>query len=258
MKSAEVIVFDLDQTLTESKAPLDLEMSALLGELLKVKKVAVISGASYEQFEKQFLKHLSPTPEILKNLYLLPTNGASLYEYRSGWEIVYHHELSEKDKKKIFETFEEVFAEIGFEKPKIIYGRLIEDRGAQITFSGLGSEAPLSIKEKWDKDFSKRKILAESLQRKLPEFSIGIGGATSIDVTLKGINKAYGLKELMRYLGYGEGQVFYIGDAFFPGGNDSSVISLDIPYQSVEGKVENTKKIIRRIISKTDKVIYNE
>jgi hypothetical protein len=41
----ELIVFDLDGTLAESKSPLDAEMSALLHELLGIVKVAVISGA---------------------------------------------------------------------------------------------------------------------------------------------------------------------------------------------------------------------
>jgi len=40
----QLIVFDLDGTLTESKADMDEEMANLLKELLKIKKVAVIGG----------------------------------------------------------------------------------------------------------------------------------------------------------------------------------------------------------------------
>jgi phosphomannomutase len=65
----KLIVFDLDGTLAESKASLDLEMANLLNALLEVVKVAVISGGAWPQFEKQVLAHLSHD-ERLKNLSL--------------------------------------------------------------------------------------------------------------------------------------------------------------------------------------------
>jgi len=248
MKSVEMIAFDLDQTLTESKAPLDGEMSRLLCGLLKIKKVAVISGASFKQFENQFLKHFSCAPENLENLFLLPTNGAILYEHKGGWRSVYQHELSQAEKKKIFEAFEKTFAETEFKLAKKIYGELIEDRGTQVTFSGLGSEAPLALKEAWDSDHTKRKVLADTLRINLPDFSVSIGGATSIDITRKGVDKASGVGGLMRRLGLLNKQVLYVGDALFPGGNDASLLSLGIFCASVSG-VNDTKKLIRDIIS---------
>ena len=51
----KLIVFDLDGTLAESKSPLDTEMSSLLHDLLRIVKVAVISGGDWVQFEKQLL-----------------------------------------------------------------------------------------------------------------------------------------------------------------------------------------------------------
>jgi hydroxymethylpyrimidine pyrophosphatase-like HAD family hydrolase len=40
----QLVVFDLDGTLAESKASIDSEMATLLGGLLGIVKVAVISG----------------------------------------------------------------------------------------------------------------------------------------------------------------------------------------------------------------------
>jgi hydroxymethylpyrimidine pyrophosphatase-like HAD family hydrolase len=68
----KLIVFDLDGTLAVSKAALDDEMATLLGALLRVVKVAVISGGGWPQFETQLLSHLSHD-ERLRNLSLLPT-----------------------------------------------------------------------------------------------------------------------------------------------------------------------------------------
>ena len=70
---------------------------------------------------------------------------------------------------------------------------MIEDRGSQVTYSALGQQAPLAEKEEWDPDFAKRKKITAILETLIPEFSIRIGGATSIDVTKPGIDKALSL-----------------------------------------------------------------
>ncbi|OGZ11876.1 MAG: hypothetical protein A3D67_00345 [Candidatus Lloydbacteria bacterium RIFCSPHIGHO2_02_FULL_51_22] len=248
MENAKIVAFDLDQTLAESKMPLDTEMSGLLCALLAVKKVAVISGASFAQFQKQFLENLSCSAGALENLYLLPTNGASLYKYTGGWVCVYEHNLTTEEKQKIFDAFEKVFAQTGFIKPEKIYGTLVEDRETQLTFSGLGSDAPLALKEGWDPRHEKRDVLAAALRKELPGFTVSIGGATSIDVTREGIDKAFGLTELLRTLGYMPKEAFYVGDALFPGGNDASVIPLGIPYKYVEGGVKDTKAFLRAFL----------
>jgi len=257
MESAELIAFDLDQTLTESKSPLDGEMSSLLCSLLKIKKIAVTSGASFSQFENQFLGNLSCPPENFKNLYLLPTNGASLYEYDpsfigagGNWRQIYHEELAENEKKDIFDAFEKSLAEGGYRKPDKIYGALIEDRDSQVTFSGLGSEAPLSLKREWDPDFKKREKIAVILRGRLPSFAVSVGGATSIDVTKKGIDKAYGLKKLTERLNLEPERVLFVGDALFPGGNDSSVVSLGVKTVSVSDPgIGDTKGFIRNLLA---------
>ena len=72
----QLIVFDLDGTLAESKAALDAGMAALLNDLLDNFKVAVISGGDWPQFETQLLAHLAHGRR-LANLALLPTCGPS-------------------------------------------------------------------------------------------------------------------------------------------------------------------------------------
>ena len=74
----------------------------------------------------------------------------------------------------------------------------MEDRGSQITFSALGQQAPLKNKEKWDSDFAKRKNIKAILDTYIPEFSVRMGGTTSIDITKPGIDKAYGIRKTER------------------------------------------------------------
>ena len=80
----QLIVFDLDGTLAESKSPLSAEVGEFLGDLLGVMKVAVISGGSFAQFETQALAYLH-AGERLANLILLPTCGTQLFRFRDGW-----------------------------------------------------------------------------------------------------------------------------------------------------------------------------
>ena len=54
----KVIIFDLDGTLAESKQRISADMADLLVELLKKMPVAVMSGAGFPQFEKQFFSAL--------------------------------------------------------------------------------------------------------------------------------------------------------------------------------------------------------
>ena len=58
------------------------------------------------------------------------------------------------------------------------------------------------------------------LDKLIPEFSVRLGGATSVDVTKPGIDKAYGIRKLRDTLGIAIQEMIYIGDALFPGGND--------------------------------------
>ncbi|KAI1282479.1 HAD-like domain-containing protein [Xylaria sp. FL0933] len=214
-----LVAFDLDGTLAESKQPLKDSMGEALADLLAVAHVAVISGGDWPQFQKQVASRLPPRADISK-LWLMPTTGTKLYTHRDGaWHPVYAELFDEEIKQKILTAFDTALEVTGF-KPEQTWGKRIEDRGSQITFSALGQEAPIHAKEVWDPDFAKRKVIQADLRTRLPDLSINMGGATSIDITQKGVDKGYGLKKLSDASGIPLEQMMFIGDAIFPGGND--------------------------------------
>src|SRR3546814_15480572 len=49
---------------------------------------------------------------------------------------------------------------------------------------------------------------------------LNLGGATSVDVTHEGVDKAWGLRRLAEHSGVAQEDMLFIGDAIFPGGND--------------------------------------
>jgi phosphomannomutase len=251
----KLIVFDLDGTLAESKSPLDTEMATLLSALLGIVKVAVISGGNWPQFEKQVLSNLSHD-EHLKNLSLLPTCGTKFYTYESSWSQLYSEDLTDGEKEKIISSLKQAIDLSGFKVEKI-WGEVIEDRGSQITFSALGQQAPIEEKKKWDPDFTKRKKIKALLDNLIPEFSVRLGGTTSIDVTKPGIDKAYGIRKLRDTLGITIQEMIFVGDALFPGGNDypakeAGVVSIEVrdPNES--------KRVIEAIIACLDGVQHPE
>ena len=245
----QLIVFDLDGTLAESKSPLDADMSGLLQDLLGIVKVAVISGGDWPQFEKQLLSNLSSDAR-LANLSLLPTCGTKFFQYAGVWQKLYSEDFTAAEKEKIISSLNKALEIAGFKVEKV-WGEVIEDRGSQITFSALGQQAPLEEKIKWDADFIKRKKIAAILDMLIPEFSVRMGGATSIDVTKFGIDKAYGIGKLRDILGISLKEMIYIGDALFVGGNDYPVEEAGVVCIPVRGPNE-TKPVTEAIIACLD------
>ena len=214
----QLVVFDLDGTLAESKIALDAEMARLLEGLLGIVKVAVISGGAWRQFETQILAHL-PSGESLKNLLLLPTCGTRFYRYKTDWQLLYAEDFTAAQRQKILDALRQAIDSTGAKATKT-WGEVIEDRGSQITFSALGQQAPLEAKKKWDPDFAKRTKMIAVLQPLIPEYSVRLGGATSIDITQHGIDKGYGIEKLHEVLRIEISDMLFVGDAVFPGGND--------------------------------------
>jgi hydroxymethylpyrimidine pyrophosphatase-like HAD family hydrolase len=115
----------------------------------------------------------------------------------------------------------------------------------------LGQQAPLEQKTKWDPDFAKRKKIKAALDLLIPGFSVRLGGATSIDVTKHGIDKAYGIRKLRDVLHLPIDQMIFIGDAVFPGGNDYPAKQAGALTIAVKDPHE-TKRVIEAIIACLD------
>jgi len=220
----KLIAFDLDGTLAESKQRLPAEMGELLSQLLEKMPVAIMSGASFSQFEKQVMPALPDSPYMAR-LYIFPTNAAQCYHFKDGrWQSAYDQSFNSFEKSRIMQAIKEALEETGFANPREqIWGERIEDRGAQISFSGLGQEAPLEAKKAWDPTGEKKKKIREAIAKRLPDFTVVASGSTTVDITKKGVDKAYGIRKLIELAQISVGEMLYVGDALEEGGNDSVV-----------------------------------
>lgn len=243
----QLVAFDLDGTLAESKQPLKDDMGEALADLLAVANVAVISGGDWPQFDKQVASRL-PKRADLSKLWLMPTTGTKLYIHRQGeGNPVYAELFDDEQKATILKAFDKSLEATGF-VPDQTWGERIEDRGSQITFSALGQQAPIDAKEHWDPDFAKRKIIQADLRNRLPGLSINMGGATSIDVTRAGVDKAYGLKKLRDESGIPLDAMLFVGDAIFPGGNDYPAKELGLDTVRVRDPLD-TLSVIATVVA---------
>jgi phosphomannomutase len=246
-----LIIFDLDGTLAKSKSALEKSMAELLDRLLTVAKVAVISGGAWPQFEKQLLSNL-PKDDKLNDLFLLPTSGTKFLKYDDGkWNQLYAEDFTPADKTEIIDALNKSLDETGLREKKH-WGEIIEDRGSQITMSALGQEAPLDVKKDWDPDFAKRKKIKAVLDPLIPQFSVGMGGSSSIDVTRPGVDKAYGIHKLKEVLGVPIKEMIFIGDALFPGGNDEPARKTGATCIKVRDP-EETERVIEAIVACIEK-----
>lgn len=245
----KLFIFDMDKTLTLSKQPMDLEMCEILSKLLEKRFICIISGGRYEIFRDVYLSNLKIKPQLLKKLFLFPTCGASFYKYEDENTVnVYSEEIPEEERKIIINSFYIMFKEIGFQIPKKVYGELIEDRKSQITFSAFGQKAPLEVKGSWDLDKSKRTPMIKIMQRLLPNYDTKYGGSSSIDITLKGINKGYGIKKMVEYLKFSKEEMIFFGDDLEENGNDYPVKLEGIDCIAVSNP-EDTKNKLKTVIS---------
>ena len=237
-----LVAFDLDDTLAPSKSAIPPAMAAALRRLLDVVPVCIISGGQVGQFRNQVLAHLDADADELSRLHLMPTCGTRYYTYDSSrpgagieaWNLVYANDLTPEQIRTGFEIVEAQARRLGLWEERT-WGEILENRGSQITFSALGQEAPLEAKRAWDPTGEKKATLRDAVAPLLPELEVRSGGSTSVDITLKGVDKAYGMKRLAEITGIALEEMLFVGDRLDPEGNDYPVKALGVPCQAVGG-----------------------
>lgn len=246
----KLIAFDLDDTLAITKSEISDRMSELLGRLLEKYDVCVITGGRFDQIEKQVVKRLDVSPHILNKLHLMPTCGTRYYRYDelgTKWVMQYSEDLSKEQKAKIIDALETVAKELGIwcDNPT---GEIIEDRYSQITMSALGQQATPEDKYEWAEKYKDvRPIYRDRVAELLPDLEVRIGGTTSTDITLPGIDKAYGMRKIIDAIDISKDEILFLGDKLQEGGNDFPVKAMGIDCIEVEGW-ETTAYVVEGIL----------
>lgn len=245
-----LVAFDLDDTLAPSKSALPSAMAEQLRALLDVVPVCVISGGEFGQFRAQLLENLDASSEQLSKLHLMPTCGTRYYRWNadhSSWDQAYANDLSQDERERAIESLRQRAHEQGVWEAQP-WGEIIEDRGSQITFSALGQQAPLEAKRAWDPSGDKKRKLRDAVALDVPDLEVRAGGSTSVDITRRGIDKAYGMAKLVEMTGIAPQDMLFIGDRLDEAGNDYPVKAAGYPTCPVAGW-EECVEVIAQIVS---------
>ena len=236
MTTPRLVAFDLDDTLAPSKSAIDPRIGELLLELAARVEVAIISGGQLQQFQSQVVERLpAADAETLDRFHLMPTCGTQYYRLEDGGvRTVYAHALTDDEKSRALAAVEEEARRLGLWEAEP-WGDILEDRGSQITFSALGQTAPLEAKMAWDPTGEKKNALRDAVAARIPDLEVRSGGSTSVDITHRGIDKAYGMRKLAEVTDIPLDDMLFVGDRLDEHGNDYPVLAMGVTCQAVDG-----------------------
>ena len=87
----------------------------------------------------------------------------------------------------------------------------------------------------WDPTGEKKNALRDAVAARLPDLEVRSGGSTSVDITERGIDKAFGMRRLAEQTGIDLGDMLSVGDRLDEAGNDYPVLAMGVACQAVEG-----------------------
>jgi len=157
----DMIVFDMDETLTPSRDIMAPEMADAFSRLLEKYKVGILTGGDFSQITSQVLDHIEK--KYLSNLFLSPTCGAKLYSYlQNEWQESYRLEIDAQKREEIVQLCREIYADMNImqNQPET---EILEDRETMITIFIYPKDAPIEEKRMADPDKSKRKKIRDRL-----------------------------------------------------------------------------------------------
>lgn len=236
MTIPRLVAFDLDDTLAPSKSAIDPRIGDLLVSLAERVEVAIISGGQLQQFTTQVIDRLPESDAAtLAHFHLMPTCGTQYYVIGAdGIRTVYSRTLTEAQRAGALAAVEGEARRLGLWEAET-WGPILEDRGSQITFSALGQQAPVEAKLQWDPTGEKKDDLRAAVAALLPELEVRSGGSTSVDITERGIDKAYGMGQLAAQTGIPLSDMLFVGDRLDEHGNDYPVLAMGVTCHAVEG-----------------------
>lgn len=214
IKAAKIIICDVDGTVTEDLKPLSASMCTSMYLQNKHEKLLIfMSGTNIAELKRMISDYIWFTH------ILCGSSGAHIVLVADA-----HNEVELKniiipleERKLIKKCLEETIKK--FNLPRI--SDQILDRESQVTLSCIGRYADSTIKNNFDPNGYKRLEMVEYIKQFLPNYSIKVGGTTSIDILKDNFDKAKGIKLLMSLMdGITEESTIFIGDKLFEGGND--------------------------------------
>jgi phosphomannomutase len=243
---AQHFFFDLDSTLTPSRALMLERHQETFKHLCDRHDVIVVTGGAEEQIRKQI--PFEPTG----NFFMLSQQG-NFAVHKDGTQLWLETVSPEQEavaKPFAMQWTQEYLDEHSktLRDPNDVW----EHRGSQLASNILGFHAPNEEKYAADPEqLIRRELLARHPDHITALSTAGLqvmpAGSTTFDFILTGKHKGYNITRLLDRLGWVADDCMYFGDALFPGGNDETVNGV-IPTHAVKDP-DDTFNFIKQMLS---------
>lgn len=244
----KVIILDYDNTLAKPKSSPTDDSLSVLRTLLDSKRVAILTAGRSIKGLRELLtsKIADDNSYLLKNLYLCPKYGNSIFSWEKDWFVLYEAKSIDSKEKRVIEK---IVKKLNWKKyVEKSSKQRIHDKGPVISINCIGNDATEEEKESWDPDGIKRMGIKEDLLERLgSDYEVYITGRNTVDIVPRGMNKADNVLKLLELISESSNDCVYIGDEFNPNGNDYPILSLGIEVHKVDNP-EETKEILNRYI----------
>ena len=258
-----IILFDMDGTLTEPRQQIEPRMINQILEILEQgHEVGIVTGSPEEYINQQIGDLIDLVIEVghASNFHLLPCNGTQYIFYNEETvrnEIVPDNmeaNLGAEDFTELMAALCHLQAEIAgpfWRNGLALTGNHIQYRGSMINWCPIGRNAESIQRQQfveYDKETGFREHYNHTLKqwvawRDMP-LTVALGGSTSFDIYPNGWDKTYSLSW------FGDHICWFVGDKCKEGGNDQQIYDmLDKSGRAFETTgPEDTEAIIKGIL----------
>ncbi|AFM98240.1 phosphomannomutase [Encephalitozoon hellem] len=215
-----IFLFDVDGTLSESRALMTEKMRRMLEMLKKKTLIGFVGGSDLEKQREQIGDNLL---ELFD--YGFPENGVSFYKNKT---LKSQEKIIDVLGKKFYKEFEEFVLEyINKMDIPVKRSKFIEYRNSMINVSPVGRDCTREERKQFfelDKKEKFREKMVEAMRERFKDSCLvfSIGGQISIDCFPRGWDKTYCLRHIKDE---GIENVYFFGDMTMEGGNDYEIFN---------------------------------
>lgn len=233
----KLIALDLDGTLTQHRTPLADPNRRVLEKLAERYKLLMVGAGTCSRIFEQ-MRHFPV--DIIGNY------GMQYAECKKGELHIVRSENAFVDETEIRRRAQLIRKTFDLET---FYGDTIEIHPTgMLTFSLVGTKAPIEVKLACDPDRSRRRAMYDFVREEFHDYNVIIGGSSSFDLIPGAYGKCNALKRYLQETGLTEQEMLYIGDDYEPGGGDHDVYASGMPFLIVD-RYENFESLVSGLLS---------
>jgi len=228
-----LVLFDVDGTLTDARDAISVRMLKALRELCRYAEIGFLTGSGLEYIKEQLWPALND-PIIKQNSHLLPCNGTEYVITDGIEELIFNHiskasmedEIGDGSMRELLKLLCEVQAQVVQEYSIPLTGNFIQNRGSMVNWCPIGRAAKGEAREAFlllDEQLGIRRKYFDILSKEIASRKIGLtlklGGDTSFDIYPNGWDKTYAFKHFNEH----DWNFWFVGDRCYPQGNDYEI-----------------------------------